>query len=288
MTANIFTKGYDDSETLKAMAAGLINRKFSSVDEAARSLIGESSGSNVDRLRRKYREQNWHQKGLDEYVEAEIVRRAVALEGDEGPKSNSLERHSVHRLMILKARWFIIAFGLIVLLLAAVGGTVARYYEPAVTYADPNKAAEKARAGDFAVNAYKGMYDLAFGTYDDALKRNQRYFHSQAAYQEYVDDLTNTGFLAGINSGLKVYRNEIVGEPKVYDSLGEFAADFTVKRFTSTSIKGVVDCFRVHSFVIRNREPGLRSSEFSLIGRSRIKELPSCSPEELAKTEEMI
>lgn len=68
-------KGYDDSAHLKAMADGIITRKYNSVDEAAKAVLGEEGGSNVDRLRRKYREQNWHDKGLTAYVEAEIAKR---------------------------------------------------------------------------------------------------------------------------------------------------------------------------------------------------------------------
>lgn len=68
-------KGYDDSAYLKAMADGIITRQFNSVDEAAKAVLGEEGGSNVDRLRRKYREQNWHEKGLAAFVEAEIARR---------------------------------------------------------------------------------------------------------------------------------------------------------------------------------------------------------------------
>lgn len=68
-------KGYDDSAHLKAMADGIITRKYNSVDEAAKAVLGEEGGSNIDRLRRKYREQNWHEKGLAAYVEAEIAKR---------------------------------------------------------------------------------------------------------------------------------------------------------------------------------------------------------------------
>lgn len=68
-------KGYDDSAYLQVMADGIITRKYNSVDEAAKAVLGEDGGSNVDRLRRKYREQNWHEKGLAAYVEAEIAKR---------------------------------------------------------------------------------------------------------------------------------------------------------------------------------------------------------------------
>lgn len=75
MNTNETIKGYDDSASLKAMADGIITRRFNSVDEAAKAVLGEEAGSNVDRLRRKYREQNWHEKGLSAFVEAEISRR---------------------------------------------------------------------------------------------------------------------------------------------------------------------------------------------------------------------
>jgi hypothetical protein len=72
-------KGYDDSAHLTAMADGLITRKYHSVDEAAKAVLGEEGGSNIDRLRRKYREQNWHEKGLTAYVDAEIAKRNLIV-----------------------------------------------------------------------------------------------------------------------------------------------------------------------------------------------------------------
>jgi hypothetical protein len=69
-------RGYDDSPYLKEMADGIVVRRFASVDEAAKSVLNEEAGSNVDRLRRKFREQNWYERGLNDYVEAEINRRA--------------------------------------------------------------------------------------------------------------------------------------------------------------------------------------------------------------------
>lgn len=70
-------RGYDDSPYLKEMADGIITRRFASVEEAAKAVLGEEAGSNVDRLRRKFREQNWYERGLNDYVEAEINRRAA-------------------------------------------------------------------------------------------------------------------------------------------------------------------------------------------------------------------
>jgi hypothetical protein len=70
-------RGYDDSPYLKEMADGVIVRKYASVEDAAKSVLGEDSGSNVDRLRRKFREQHWYERGLNDYVDAEINRRGV-------------------------------------------------------------------------------------------------------------------------------------------------------------------------------------------------------------------
>ena len=70
-------RGYDDSERLKEMADGIVIRRYASVEEAAKSVLDEDSGSNVDRLRRKFREQNWYERGLSDYVDAEIARRGT-------------------------------------------------------------------------------------------------------------------------------------------------------------------------------------------------------------------
>jgi hypothetical protein len=70
-------RGYDDSALLKRMAEGLISREFGSVDEAAKGVLGEDTGSNVDRLRRKFREQGWYEKGLNDYVEVQIAGRGL-------------------------------------------------------------------------------------------------------------------------------------------------------------------------------------------------------------------
>lgn len=74
------SRGYDDAPLLRAMAKDLVERKYSSVDEAAKGVLNEPAGSNVDRLRRKFREQNWYEIGLNDFVEAEIARRAVVAD----------------------------------------------------------------------------------------------------------------------------------------------------------------------------------------------------------------
>lgn len=71
-------RGYDDTGYLKQMAAGLVVRTWGSVDEAAKAVLGEEAGSNVDRLRRKFREQSWYERGLSEHVEREIARRGLS------------------------------------------------------------------------------------------------------------------------------------------------------------------------------------------------------------------
>lgn len=74
------SRGYDDNAYLKEMADGIISRRFASVDEAARAVLCEEPGSNVDRLRRKFREQGWYERGLNDFVEAEIARRGSKIE----------------------------------------------------------------------------------------------------------------------------------------------------------------------------------------------------------------
>lgn len=80
MSIDDTTRGYDDTNYLKEMAAGVISKRFSSVDEAAKAVLNEEGGSNVDRLRRKFREQDWYARGLAEYVEAEIASRGLIEE----------------------------------------------------------------------------------------------------------------------------------------------------------------------------------------------------------------
>lgn len=80
MGSNEMQRGYDDTGHLKQMAAGLVVRTFGSVDEAAKAVLGEDGGSNVDRLRRKFREQRWYEKGLAEYMDAEIASRGLIPE----------------------------------------------------------------------------------------------------------------------------------------------------------------------------------------------------------------
>jgi hypothetical protein len=70
-------RGYDDTQMLSDMARGMFSRRYGSVDEAAKAVAGEDGGSNVDRLRRKFRTEGWFEKGLNEYVEATIKARGL-------------------------------------------------------------------------------------------------------------------------------------------------------------------------------------------------------------------
>jgi hypothetical protein len=70
------------------MADGMVTRRFDSVEEAVKTVLGESGGSNVDRLRRKFREQGWYERGLDAYVQAEIARRQEGVNPDMLPRQN--------------------------------------------------------------------------------------------------------------------------------------------------------------------------------------------------------
>lgn len=49
-------RGYDDTKNLLMMATGLADGTYSSVHQAARAILDETGGPNVDRLRRKFRE----------------------------------------------------------------------------------------------------------------------------------------------------------------------------------------------------------------------------------------
>lgn len=58
-------RGYDDTKNLLTMATGLADGTYSSVHQAARLVLNETGGPNVDRLRRKFRELQ-RSNGFDE------------------------------------------------------------------------------------------------------------------------------------------------------------------------------------------------------------------------------
>jgi hypothetical protein len=68
MTAGNEMRGYDDTKYLEAMGHGIMTGEYSSVEQAARAVLQEDGGSNVDRLRRKFRQDGWFVKSRDEYV----------------------------------------------------------------------------------------------------------------------------------------------------------------------------------------------------------------------------
>ncbi|NTF17792.1 hypothetical protein G6L37_05215 [Agrobacterium rubi] len=146
------TRGYDDTAYLAEMADGVIRKRFTSVDEAARSVLGEDGGSNVDRLRRKYREQNWHDRGLYAYVEAEVARRAA----EEGARDVELSLPSPdlasYRLGLVKTGLkFVVAFGAAVAVLSSIAAFSIR---EAVAWEDPREVARRARAVAFAESSF--------------------------------------------------------------------------------------------------------------------------------------
>jgi hypothetical protein len=87
----IHMRGYDDQALLEKMAAGIMSRDYSSVDEAARQVLGEDTGANVDRLRRKFRSEAWFEKGLQMHVEEEIRKRGLVSASELAPRQNSLQ-----------------------------------------------------------------------------------------------------------------------------------------------------------------------------------------------------
>jgi hypothetical protein len=68
MTVGNEMRGYDDTKYLEAMGHGIMTGEYSSVEQAARTVLQEDGGSNVDRLRRKFRQDGWFVKSRDEYV----------------------------------------------------------------------------------------------------------------------------------------------------------------------------------------------------------------------------
>lgn len=66
-------RGYDDTTLLAEMAKGIIECRYSSVDNAAKHVLGEPAGSNVDRLRRKFRQGQWLEKGRNAWLDEQLA-----------------------------------------------------------------------------------------------------------------------------------------------------------------------------------------------------------------------
>ncbi len=72
MTTEKEMRGYDDTKYLEAMGMGIMTGEYTSVEHAARTVLNEVSGSNVDRLRRKFRQDGWFIKGRDNFIRAQF------------------------------------------------------------------------------------------------------------------------------------------------------------------------------------------------------------------------
>lgn len=85
-------RGYDDGKLLEEIAVGIFEQRFASVDEGAKFVTGEDGGANVDRLRRKYRTENWFRRGLEIYTARKIAEHLIATAVVDGPDV-SVDRH---------------------------------------------------------------------------------------------------------------------------------------------------------------------------------------------------
>jgi hypothetical protein len=104
-------RGYDDTTYLTEMAEGMVTRRFASVEDAAKTVLDETGGSNVDRLRRKFREQGWYERGLESYVQAEIARRQEGVISSPAPEPVSISEPNESREQKPLERWFFEKFG---------------------------------------------------------------------------------------------------------------------------------------------------------------------------------
>jgi hypothetical protein len=83
---NTSARGYDDTRELMEMAVGLFEGRFKSVDQAARTVLSDPKQSNVDRLRRKFRQQGWMDKGREEFLRQSLE---PSVEDDDQPEGFS-------------------------------------------------------------------------------------------------------------------------------------------------------------------------------------------------------
>jgi hypothetical protein len=107
-------RGYDDAPLLAEMAKGIIECRYSSVDGAAKHVLGEAAGSNVDRLRRKFRQGRWLEKGRDAWLNEQLL-LATSHNSTDGPEALSPgRRHDVRPFnrMVALAMTCVAAIGL--------------------------------------------------------------------------------------------------------------------------------------------------------------------------------
>lgn len=263
------TRGYDDNALLKEMASGIITRQFSSVDVAAKSVIGDRHPSNAERLRRKFREQGWYERGLAAYVNGEIARRSATAIGVDYSQT---ELHQRRKRKIISMLRIPAAAMLSVLFLSA-----AFYpFSKSDASEDPVKLARIKRATDYATDAVTGLYNLDFANINDQTNRNVRYFIEPGTFVEYTQDLKTSGLDPKIRDGRLVLWNEAASTPRVADDRGSYAVSFDVRRSAYSSSKTEVSCFRASVYVVPNKTFGFGSSEFGLVGLPRLDPSTDC------------
>lgn len=266
-------RGYDDTALLKEMADGIVTRRYGSVDEAAKAVLGNSPVSNADRLRRKFREQNWYERGLNDYVEAELQRRMSSgplphpAEPAAAPiavTSASPSKRPFLRTRV--SRWAAVAAVLAAVVTAPFAVTQSGASE------DPVRVAARTRATTFATDAFKGLFDLDFADPEAQINRNIRFFLAPGAFNAYVDRVKGSGLDRDVRRGLLVLRNEVVSVPKTGEWLEGYTVNFDVRRAIHTSTGKTDACYKAEVFVVRNDNATLGSAEFGLVGPPRVVE----------------
>lgn len=91
-------RGYDDTTLLAEMAKGIIECRYSSVDGAAKRVLGEAAGSNVDRLRRKFRQGQWLEKGRDAWLKEQLLLVTSQASTNGTEEFHAGRRHDVRHL----------------------------------------------------------------------------------------------------------------------------------------------------------------------------------------------
>lgn len=250
MRQQIKSRGYDDTLLLREMAIGVVTRKYTSVDEAAKAMIGNAHRSNADRLRRKFREQGWYQRGLEEYVrnEAERLSSERAVKPITRFKTPKNPKKSVGLIGFVAS----ITLGITLVGVSQISQSVATE--------DPIKAAEKVRVVQFAVNTIKGLYDINFVDPDEQVASNLRFFLIDAAFDSYQKQIPR----ADIRNKFKVFRNEIVTKPTVTPTEKGTEVSFDVEQIISTAETQDRRCFKARVIVSKNQTVSLGSSEFGL------------------------
>lgn len=269
-------RGYDDTAYLSEMSKGIVSRRFTSVDEAARTVLGEKSGSNVDRLRRKFRDQKWYERGLQAYVAEEIERQAKGASCAETPENRAADE-TVLTIAAWK-RWRRYASACVAAILGTAFATFAVMMMPAqAAWVDSRDVAKRQRAITFAESSFKGLHDLTFTTTDEDVAQAVRYFLGPAAYTSYVNMLSKEGRAQKVRDNQEVLRSETVGEPEVYGSPERgYTILFKVIQTTSTAFSGRKECLNVRSFVVTNDNVGFGASEFGLMGPPIVETSEDC------------